>query len=168
MAKTKKKWPLFVGLGLGIPILLGVGLFGAIKAGVIKSPLVSNTPPAQAETEKPETEPITTEEETTIPTEPEFEPETEEEEPAEPAPKFVEDPEIGAAEIALIWAGIEPSTIAEMSSAYKDAELARIVSKMNAKKAGAVLSALKPERAAKVSREIEKQASLVPIEEDLF
>ncbi len=161
----KKKWPLFLGLGLGIPVLAGIGLFGAIQGGLIKSPLVSNKPPTQEELDKKAAEEKPPEETTPQPA-PEPEPEPEEE--PEPAPQYVQDPEVGAEEIALIWSGIEPATIAEMSSAYKDAELARIISKMNAKKAGAVLSALKPERAAKVSREIEKQASLVPIEEDLL
>ncbi len=84
--------------------------------------------------------------------------------PPEPAKQNTIDREKGAEAIAEVWGGLKGPQLAEISAEYAPGDLARIVSKMDARKAAELLAALDPERAGAVSREIERQASIVPPE----
>jgi hypothetical protein len=84
--------------------------------------------------------------------------------PPQPARQNTIDREKGAEAIAEVWGGLKGAQLAEISANYAPGDLARIISKMDARKAAELLAALDPERAGAVSREIERQASIVPPE----
>jgi cell division septation protein DedD len=78
-------------------------------------------------------------------------------------PEPITDPELGAKKLAGIWNNLEPSDIVRISAAYKDPELALVLSKMDAEKVAAVLSEITDsKRAAKLSQEIQNLASIIP------
>ncbi len=71
-------------------------------------------------------------------------------------------PEKGEETVAELWNGIEVTKLLEITKGYKDSELAKILLKMDADKVSEFLAALEGGRAAKLSRELQKQASVVP------
>jgi hypothetical protein len=79
-----------------------------------------------------------------------------------PQAKAKQDVALGAKKIAKVWERIEAARLAEMVKDYKEPELAQIVVRMDPRKAADLLSVLEPPRAAKVSREMQRLASIVP------
>jgi hypothetical protein len=71
-------------------------------------------------------------------------------------------PEQGAQTIADLWNAIEVPKLVTITEKYKDPELATILLKMDADHASEFLSALPAPRAASLSRELQKQGSIVP------
>lgn len=85
-------------------------------------------------------------------------------EPPKPKPKPAEatqDLEAGAKKVAKLWNEIDTGRLVKIVEKWPDPDLARILSKMSVEKATALLTALEPTRAAKLSQEIQKQASVV-------
>lgn len=77
-------------------------------------------------------------------------------------PKSLPDLDKGAKTVARIWERIDPEKVVEMASNYKDPQLARILNKMDMKKSAAILGIMDAKRAALLSQEMEKLASLPP------
>lgn len=155
---------LIIGIVVGVLVLGGGGVFGAAKMGIIKIPGLTPVkkknnamalygdkgakPVAKKDVEPPK--------------------KSEPEEPAKPIPKPTHkiDPEVGAQKVADLWSAMEPTKVAEIAKDWKDVELARVLALMDDAQSAAVLGSLEPSRASKVSVEIQKQASKVPIKED--
>jgi len=81
-----------------------------------------------------------------------------------PKPKPAETPldlDTGAKKVAKLWNEIETDRLVKMVATWPDPDLARILTKMNLEKSTALLAALDPKRASKLSEEILKQASVV-------
>lgn len=155
--------------------LIGGGVYvGLVQAGKVKNPAVKSmianltkpkpkTPAEQLAQQKP-AEAVS---EPAAPEEPKVE---EEQAPPKKKPKPVPqptiDPEVGAKKIALVWDTMEPDAVVKVAKTYKDAEFARVLSQMETEKVGAILAALDPKRAAKVSRQIEQMGSVIPPQTD--
>lgn len=75
------------------------------------------------------------------------------------------DPEEGAAKLAKLWNEIEAPQLLAISKDWKDPELARVASKMDPAKVAEVLAAMPPKRASSLSREMQRLASVVSIDE---
>ncbi len=88
--------------------------------------------------------------------------------PKPPAPKvdatvMIENkPEVGQKKLAKLWNEVEVSALKDMIKDWKETELAAVLIRMDAAKVAELLSALEPKRASALSRELAKQASLVP------
>lgn len=168
-AKKKKK--------LLIPILAGVTLLGALGAGGflvatgrIKLPTAggpaktAKAEPAKKEQAGGKTQ---TAAKAPAPAAP-SRPRTQARRPANPAPvrppraAAQTDPALGAKKIAKVWERIEAERLAEMVKDYRDPDLAQIVVRMDPRKAADLLSTLEPARAARVSQEMQRLASIVP------
>lgn len=70
-------------------------------------------------------------------------------------------PEQGVKAIADLWNTIEVEKLVAIIAKYKDAELVKILLQMDQDHVSEFLAALPAEKAAKLSREIQKQASVV-------
>lgn len=66
--------------------------------------------------------------------------------------------EAGAKKIAKAWETMDADALVKVAAGYNDVDLSRVLAKMDSEKVGAVLAALDPKRAAKVSRQIEQLA----------
>jgi len=163
--KGKKKGKgLVIVLGLLLPILIGGGALVAAKMGVIKIPGLT---PAKAVAKAADAygdKDSAVELDVQTPTEEEI---VEEEPPKKlqavkpPEPKT--DPEIGAKKLAGIWNNMEPTQIVTIAATYQDEEFALVLSKMEPEVVAEVLVAMPdPKRAAKLSQQIQKLASIVP------
>ncbi len=168
-AKGKSKKGLIIVLAVVVPLLLVGGTAGAAFAGIIKIPGLK-IPGAKAKsvanyTDKDDNPSELAKNEKKEP-EASIEPEKESTAPEvkivkEPEP--VLDPEVGAKKLAGIWNNLEPADIVRISAAYKNPELALVLSKMDAEKVAGVLSEIKDaKRAAALSQEIQHLASIIP------
>lgn len=79
--------------------------------------------------------------------------------PSESAPETKVDPRKGARRVAQLWNRMETSALLPLVADWPDEELARVVAQMEGEQAAALLSALPPERASKLSRLIREEAS---------
>lgn len=70
-------------------------------------------------------------------------------------------PELGEKKLAKLWNEIEAPVLKEIVKDWKDSELASILVRMDSAKVAELLGTLEPKRASLVSRELQKQASLV-------
>ena len=157
-----KKGKLKLILGIVLPVVVlgtvaGLGAAGIVKIpGLSKKPMVQNygdkddkLPKVKIEEEKPP------EDETPKPKPPAK---------VEPAPTI--DPEAGAKKLADVWNNIPTDKLVEIASNYKDPELALVMSKMDREKTAVVLAAMDAKRAAKLSQELERLGSVLPVPED--
>lgn len=146
-------------------ILLGTGA-GLALTGIIKIPGI--TPKAKAKatqlyTESPETKVVDTKPEAAAP--------APAKKPIAKPPKVEADilvenkPEAGQKKVAKLWNEIEAPALVAMVRDWKDPELAGILIKMDAAKVAELLSALDPKRASSISRELQKQASIVAMKQ---
>lgn len=71
-------------------------------------------------------------------------------------------PEVGQKKLAKLWNEIEAPALISMVKDWKDNEVAGIFMKMDSAKVAEVLSSLEPKRASAISRELQKQASIIP------
>ncbi|MFM9872800.1 MAG: hypothetical protein ACKVQS_04960 [Fimbriimonadaceae bacterium] len=163
----KSKKGLIIILAVVLPLILIGGAVGAAYAGLLKIPGLK-LPGMKAKTvasnytdkdDKPskidKTQPDATIEPDT--------PEPEQQKLVTKEPEPVTDPELGAKKLAGIWNNLEPSDIVRISSTYKDPDFALVLSKMDAEKVAAVLSAITDnKRAARLSQEIQNLASIIP------
>lgn len=74
------------------------------------------------------------------------------------------DPEEGAAKLAKLWNEVDSKKLLAIAKDWKDPELARVTAKMDPAKVAEILSALPPKRASSLSREMQRLASIVPID----
>lgn len=74
------------------------------------------------------------------------------------------DPEEGAMKLAKLWNELEAPKLLAIARDWKDPELARVATKMEPEKVAEVLAAMPPKRASSLSREMQRLASVVPIE----
>lgn len=151
-----------------VPILLVGGVLGAGKMGYINIPGV--TPKSvQGRADEmygegadelygepiEEIEPLSIEEEL---------PEEEAVAAAEPEkPKI--DPDLGARQLAKIWNEIKTGDLVKITDGFDDDELGLVMFYMQKSKVAEVLADVTPARAAKLSREIQRLASIVPATE---
>jgi flagellar motility protein MotE (MotC chaperone) len=71
-------------------------------------------------------------------------------------------PEVGQKKLAKLWNEIEAPALISLVKDWKDNEVAGIFMKMDSAKVAEVLGSLDPKRASAISRELQKQASIVP------
>jgi len=131
-------------------LVLGGGVFGAAKAGIVNVPGVSppKKPPASAEKPKASKPPSTKPVERAKQSPPTSPTRAKEEAPMVPEEK----------KVAQIWNEIPAETLASMARQYKDPELARVLVHMDTEKAAQVLGTLEPKRAAEVSRLVGRES----------
>lgn len=131
-------------------LVLGGGIFGAGKMGIVKIPGVSppkKVQPGEATKEaKPETKP-----KPAVKPKPAKAPPVVEAAPREPAV-----PE--EKKVAQIWNEIPTDKLQLVAAEYKDTELAKVLVHMDGEKAAEVLGALEPKRAAQVSRLVGRES----------
>jgi hypothetical protein len=158
--------PLFI----VVPILLIGGTVGAAFMGVINVPGVTPAKKAEAKA-KPNAEPEQTaegsESEPSEPTDVDQAPiETDEPSLTEDKPATPQsDPVQGAKALAKYWDAIETNRLLPITDTYSEPDLARILIHMQKSKVAEILGAVTPDRAAKLSRELQKLASVVPEQE---
>ncbi len=75
------------------------------------------------------------------------------------------DPEEGAAKLAKLWNGLEAEKLLAIAKNWKDPELARVAAKMDPGKVAEILSEMPAKRASSLSREMQRFASVVPVDE---
>lgn len=80
---------------------------------------------------------------------------------------MVIDPDKGARSLAKVWERMPSDRLALVVATYQDPALARVLSRMDPKKAAGVLALLPPGRAARLSQQMEALASRVPTEEEM-
>jgi flagellar motility protein MotE (MotC chaperone) len=85
--------------------------------------------------------------------------------PAKPKATHMIDAEKGAKKLAKVWNELPVDNVLASIKEWKAPELARVIVSMEPEKAAALMAKLEPKRLDEVSREIQRQASLVPIEE---
>jgi hypothetical protein len=74
------------------------------------------------------------------------------------------DPAQGVRKVAKLWNELEPEKLQEIVADWKDPELAKVLARMEVEKVAELLSVLPPDRASKLSRAIQSEASkLAPI-----
>lgn len=74
------------------------------------------------------------------------------------------DPEEGAARLAKLWNELEADQLLAILKDWKDPELARVAARMDPGKVAEVLATMPPRRASSLSREMQRVASVVPVE----
>lgn len=77
---------------------------------------------------------------------------------------FENKPEVGQKKLAKLWNEMEPTTLSGITKDWNEKDLAGILVRMDTAKVAEFLSSLDPKRASKLSRELQKQASIVPRE----
>lgn len=146
---------------IGLPVvILGVGV-GLVLTGVVKIPGI-NTKKATAKanqlyTEGKDPAKVVKKEEP-----PKAPPKKETPPPKVDAEVLVEKkPELGEKKLAKLWNEIEAPVLKDIVKDWKDAELASILVRMDSAKVAELLGSLEPKRASQISRELQKQASVV-------
>ena len=81
-----------------------------------------------------------------------------------PAPTTQTVDKAGATKLAEVWNEIPTENLLKVVAKWKPAELAVVLNEMDSEKTAALLGAMKPEMASKVSLELKKVASEVPLE----
>lgn len=143
-------------------ILLGAGA-GLALTGVINIPGISPKAKAKAAQLYGEAkDPVVAEKKTETP--PVVPPKKETPKPpkAEASLLVENKPEVGQKKLAKLWNEIEAPALISMVKDWKDNEVAGIFMKMDPAKVAEILGSLEPKRASAISRELQKQASIVP------
>ncbi len=71
------------------------------------------------------------------------------------------DPALGAKKLAQLWNGLPTERLVELCKSFTDKDLAPVLIKMDPEKVSDLLTALDASRSAKLSKELQKQASIV-------
>lgn len=163
-SKPKSKKGLIIALAVLVPLLLAGGVLGAAFAGLVTIPGLKLPGKNPANTaagnylDKDDKAPPAPSTEVAAEIKPEPKPE---EEPATQEPQT--DPELGAKKLAGIWNNLDAPDIVRIASTYEDVDFARVLSKMDGEKVAKVLANIKDaKKAARLSRLIESQASVIP------
>lgn len=72
-----------------------------------------------------------------------------------------EDRAKGIAAVADVWSNLKADQLAPIAAGYGDKDLVPILLQLDSKKTAQLLALMKPDRAQKLSREIQRQASVV-------
>lgn len=83
-----------------------------------------------------------------------------------PTPTIIQpkvDPVKGAEKLAGVWSALETEQLLPIAEEYKDAELVPVLVQMDEEKVSALLAAMKPDRAARLSRLVQRAASIVEV-----
>ena len=185
MAKPKKKGKkgLIIVIVAGVLVLAGGGVVGAAVMGLINIPgLTSKKQSASlygegnelygeggellATNDSESTSPDTTtaldgkDETDAVQDDPTDEPETEIVAQSEPEP--IVDPEVGAKKLAKVWNEMKPAELVNITVEYQDTELARVLKNMDSSQVAKLLAIMDPKVAARVSKEMEAQGSVLP------
>lgn len=142
------------GLLIGLPVVIAGGIIGAALMGAIDIPGITpakkGAPAAKSETKKAAPKksvaPLVSKE----PPRPSKKAEL-------PAP----DVSKGQVKLARLWTEVPTSELVKLVKGWKDPELAGVLLKMDSAKSAEVLVALGDKRASRLSREIQRQASIV-------
>jgi hypothetical protein len=154
-----------------VPILLFGGALGAAFMGVISIPGI--TPKKTAAAKSVPKEQQATGDESTATDSVEDQQVTADtnaqEPPTEPSravsePKPITDPELGAKALAKYWDEIEVTKLIAITETYKEPELAQVLFFMQKSKVAELLGSVSSERAARLSRELQRLASVVKVE----
>ena len=76
------------------------------------------------------------------------------------------DPDLGARQLAKIWNEIKTGDLVKIADGFDDDELGLVMFYMQKSKVAEVLAKVTPARAAKLSKEIQRLASIVPADDD--
>jgi hypothetical protein len=155
-----------------VPILLIGGTLGAAFMGVVNIPGVT---PKKAEAKKQEPAQENEPTEETQPTDetgqaatiedPDLASQSEPSQPAQVQPQQpATDPAQGAKALAKIWDEIDTSKLLPITDTFKESDLAQVLFYMKKDKVADVLGAVDADRAAKLSRELQRLASVVVTE----
>jgi hypothetical protein len=151
-----------------VPILLIGGTLGAGFMGVVNIPGVTpkkgaaKDKPASEEAAQAEPEAETGQTETTESSD-ETALEAPVEEPSLPEPRTEpqSDPALGAKALAKYWDEIDTNKLVPITDTYSERELAAVLVHMKKDKVAQLLATVGPDRAAKLSRELQRLASVV-------
>lgn len=146
-----KKGLLIGSIGIFFLAGFGGGAFFAAQKGIIQIPGIT---PAKKSAKKPEEKPTIEVAKKPKPSKPKEAPKKQKVEPTS-------DPSKGVEAIAGVWAGLKPDQLLPIASRYKDRDLAEILLVMDARKTASLLALMPAERAAKLSRELQEQASII-------
>lgn len=75
------------------------------------------------------------------------------------------DPDLGARLLAKIWNEIKTADLVKIADGFNDEELGIVLFYMEKSKVAEVLAKVDPDRAAKLSKEIQRLASIVPADD---
>jgi hypothetical protein len=159
----KKKGKLGLILGVLIPLLLVGGGAGLVMTGVVKIPGVAVKKPGGGQYGEGAADPKVGKDTVAQKEEPKPKPKPRPT-PPKPAVRVTTpktDPEEGARKLAKVWNNIPPTQLVRIASGYKDDELARVLSVMDAEVVAQILALFEPARAVRVSRELEELGSVV-------
>lgn len=133
-----------------IPLILIGGVLGAAFMGAINIPGITpakKKPAPKVEVAKKDEKPKKADPA----------PEKKTEVPKKAAPK--PDPDKGFQAVADLWNKIDVEKLVAISEKWKDNELAQVMAKMKPGVVADFLGAMKPDRASKITKEIEKLAA---------
>jgi len=85
--------------------------------------------------------------------------------PSKPKATHMIDMDKGAKKLAKVWNELPVENVLASIKDWKAPELARVIVSMEPERAAALMAKLEPKRLDEVSREIQRQASMIPIEE---
>jgi hypothetical protein len=71
-------------------------------------------------------------------------------------------PEAGQKKLAKLWNELEAKSLREVTKDWKDQDLAPVLLKMDSGKVAEYLALIDPKKASSLSKELQKQASLIP------
>ncbi len=151
-------------------VILGVGV-GLVMTGVVKIPGMGAKPKAKAAqlyTEGKDPKVVDANAKKTTPAVSTVAATTKTNPLKTPVPPKVEanlidnKPEVGQKKLAKLWNEVEAASLLDMTKDWKEAELAPVLLKMNGAKVAEFLALLDSKKASSLSREIQKQASLIP------
>ena len=71
-------------------------------------------------------------------------------------------PEAGQKKLAKLWNELEAKSLKDVTKDWKDQDLAPVLLKMDSGKVAEYLALIDPKRASSLSKELQKQASVIP------
>lgn len=148
-----------------VPILLVGGAFGAAKMGVIQVPGIS---PKKVEAKKQDPEQKQAEEKAQGQEEEQVQEQVQEQEQAPttaPVTETPTDPEAGAKALAKYWDAIPTNKLIPITDTYSEKDLALVLQFMQKPKVAEIMGAIDADRAANLSRELQRLASIIKPEE---
>ena len=149
----KVKKLLLVGIPLCALICAGAGL---VLTGIVKLPFLKKAPPKGAAAVKPKPKPkkppakkaaIPPPRKVTV--------------KQKPAP--TSDPTKGARKVAKLWNEMETKKLQELTTDWREPELARVLALMDTGKVAELLAEMPPKRASALTRAIQREASRLPV-----
>lgn len=151
-----------------VPILLVGGAFGAAKMGVVQIPGISPKK-VVAKKQEPEKEQELAQEQGQQPEQPQGQEQVQEQDLApttQPITETPTDPEAGAKALAKYWDAIPTNKLIPITDTYTEKDLALVLQFMQKPKVAEIMGAIDADRAANLSRELQRLASIIKVEEE--